>query len=49
MVTILETLADYITITHDTDMLTEYVRQNLKRKKDHTHDISYSKPDHFQL
>jgi flagellar biosynthesis protein FlhA len=31
MVTILETLADYSTITRDTDMLTEYVRQSLAR------------------
>jgi len=31
MVTILETLADYGGITHDTDLLTEYCRQNLKR------------------
>lgn len=31
MVTILETLADYAPITHDTDMLTEYVRQALGR------------------
>ncbi len=31
MVTILETLADYASITHDTDMLTEYVRQALGR------------------
>ncbi|RQD67772.1 MAG: flagellar biosynthesis protein FlhA [Tindallia sp. MSAO_Bac2] len=31
MVTILETLADYSTITRDTDMLTEYVRQSLGR------------------
>ena len=31
MVTILETLADYATVTHDTDMLTEYVRQALGR------------------
>ena len=31
MVTILETLADYGNITHDTDMLTEYVRQALGR------------------
>jgi len=29
MVTILETLADYGRITHDTDLLTEYVRQKL--------------------
>jgi len=29
MVTILETLADYGRITHDTDLLTEYVRQRL--------------------
>ncbi|WP_416198023.1 MAG: flagellar biosynthesis protein FlhA [Sporanaerobacter sp.] len=29
MVTILETLADYATITKDTDLLTEYVRQRL--------------------
>ena len=31
MVTILETLADYVDITRDSDMLTEYVRQNLSR------------------
>ncbi|MGI6113225.1 MAG: flagellar biosynthesis protein FlhA [Mahellales bacterium] len=31
MVTILETLADYINMTRDTDLLTEYVRQALKR------------------
>jgi len=31
MVTILETLADYASITHDTDMLSEYVRQALGR------------------
>jgi flagellar biosynthesis protein FlhA len=31
LVTILETLADYAPITRDTDMLTEYVRQNLHR------------------
>lgn len=31
MVTILETLADYASITKDTDMLTEYVRQALAR------------------
>lgn len=31
MVTIMETLADYGTITKDTDMLTEYVRQGMKR------------------
>ncbi|MGE5328629.1 MAG: flagellar biosynthesis protein FlhA [Deltaproteobacteria bacterium] len=31
MVTILETLADYAPITHDSDMLTEYVRQALGR------------------
>ncbi len=31
LVTILETLADYAVITRDTDMLTEYVRQALKR------------------
>jgi flagellar biosynthesis protein FlhA len=30
-VTILETLADYAPLTRDTDMLTEYVRQNLRR------------------
>lgn len=29
MVSILETLADYGTVTHDTDLLTEYVRQTL--------------------
>ena len=31
LVTILETLADYAQITRDIDMLTEYVRQSLKR------------------
>lgn len=31
MVTILETLADYVEVTRDSDMLTEYVRQNLSR------------------
>lgn len=31
LVTILETLADYAPATHDTDMLTEYVRQALGR------------------
>lgn len=31
LVTIFETLADYATTTRDTDILTEYVRQNLKR------------------
>jgi len=31
MVTILETVCDYGTVTKDTDMLTEYVRQALKR------------------
>jgi len=31
LVSILETLADYATSTRDTDILTEYVRQNLKR------------------
>jgi len=31
MVTILETLADYAVATHDTDILTEYVRQALGR------------------
>jgi len=31
LVTILETLADYATTTHDTDVLTEYARQGLKR------------------
>lgn len=31
MVTIMETLADYALMTKDTDMLTEYVRQSLKR------------------
>lgn len=31
LITILETLADYAPITHDTDMLTEYVRQSLGR------------------
>ncbi len=31
MVTILETLADYAQVTHDADMLTEYVRQALGR------------------
>ncbi|MEN6348070.1 MAG: flagellar biosynthesis protein FlhA [Syntrophomonas sp.] len=32
MVTILETLADYAKLTKDTDVLTEYVRQSLKRQ-----------------
>jgi len=31
MVTILETLGDYAAITRDTDILTRYVRENLKR------------------
>ncbi len=31
LVTIFETLADYASTTRDTDILTEYVRQNLKR------------------
>ena len=31
MVTILETLADYAPVTHDSDMLTEYTRQGLGR------------------
>lgn len=31
LVTILETLADYAQITRDTDMLTEYVRQSLRK------------------
>lgn len=31
MATIIETLADYGSVTRDTDLLTEYVRQNLKR------------------
>lgn len=31
LVSILETLADYATVTRDTDMLTEYVRQSLRR------------------
>jgi flagellar biosynthesis protein FlhA len=31
LVTILETLADYAPVTRDTDMLTEYVRQRLRR------------------
>ncbi|MDR1665065.1 MAG: flagellar biosynthesis protein FlhA [Clostridiales bacterium] len=31
LVTVLETLADYAPITRDSDMLTEYVRQNLRR------------------
>ena len=31
LITIFETLADYASSTHDTDILTEYVRQNLKR------------------
>lgn len=31
MVTILETLGDYSALTNDADMLTEYVRQSLKR------------------
>lgn len=32
MVTIMETLADYAKLTKDTDVLTEYVRQSLKRQ-----------------
>jgi flagellar biosynthesis protein FlhA len=31
LVSILDTLADYAPVTRDTDMLTEYVRQNLRR------------------
>ncbi len=31
LVTILETVADYIAVTRDTDVLTEYARQSLKR------------------
>ncbi len=31
MVTIIETLADHASVTRDTDILTEYVRQSLKR------------------
>jgi flagellar biosynthesis protein FlhA len=31
MVTIMETLADYASVTKDSDMLTEYVRQSMKR------------------
>ncbi|MCM1568800.1 MAG: flagellar biosynthesis protein FlhA [Roseburia sp.] len=31
LLTIMETLADYAGTTHDTDILTEYVRQSLKR------------------
>lgn len=31
MVTILEALGDYVSLTKDTDMLTEYVRQRLRR------------------
>lgn len=31
LVTIFETLADYAPVTHDTDILTEYVRQNIGR------------------
>ena len=31
LLTIFESLADHATITHDTDLLTEYVRQSLKR------------------
>lgn len=31
LITIFETLADYAPTTHDTDILTEYVRQNLRR------------------
>ncbi|MBC7765150.1 MAG: flagellar biosynthesis protein FlhA [Hyphomonadaceae bacterium] len=31
MVTIIETIGDYATVTRDTDMLTEYVRQSMKR------------------
>lgn len=35
LVTILETLADYVTVTRDTDVLTEYVRQGLARAISH--------------
>lgn len=35
MVSILETLADYSRVTRDTDVLTEYVRQGLKRQISH--------------
>lgn len=35
LVTILETLADYAPMTRDTDMLTEYVRQALRRAISH--------------
>ena len=35
LVTILETLADYAHVTRDTDMLTEYVRQSLRRSISH--------------
>ena len=31
MLTIFETLADHAAVTRDTDVLTEYVRQSLKR------------------
>ncbi|CAG0928206.1 partial Flagellar biosynthesis protein FlhA, partial [Planctomycetaceae bacterium] len=35
--TVLETLADYATMTKDTDLLTEYVRMNLARQISRTH------------
>lgn len=35
LVTIFETLADHAVVTKDTDVLTEYVRQNLKRTISH--------------
>lgn len=43
LVTILETLADYAVTTRDSDMLTEYVRQNLRRaisKKYFSNDVN---------
>ncbi|MCL2874096.1 MAG: flagellar biosynthesis protein FlhA [Defluviitaleaceae bacterium] len=35
LISILETLADYAHVTRDTDMLTEYVRQSLRRSISH--------------
>jgi len=45
MATIVETLADYGNLTRDTDMLTEYVRQSLKRsisKRFIPEDVAYA-------
>ncbi|MCL2392032.1 MAG: flagellar biosynthesis protein FlhA [Oscillospiraceae bacterium] len=45
MATIIETLGDYGNLTHDTDMLTEYVRQALKRsisKRFISDDVAYA-------